>query len=101
MRRYIKENPNSEMSSYLYDNHYLQMLKESAIPNDILTKINDINKNYGTKIFVSGDLTNASKALEYTEKELKAWEKASNGTAKNPPVIDFSSVKSRDRKSVV
>ncbi len=79
---------NDEVSQYMYEEVYL---KDCDFAPEIKQRLVDINRQYGVKIFPNKNLGNdAERCLKYIERELTAWKIASNGTAKYPPVIDFT-----------
>ena len=82
------KNHNDEVSQYMYEEVYL---KDCDFAPEIKQRLVDINRQYGVKIFPNKNLGNdAERCLKYIERELTAWKIASNGTAKYPPVIDFT-----------
>ena len=94
INEFIKANPQSPMSNYLYENYYLESLKNEGIDYRIIDKCIQINNRFNVKINISHDTRFAMETLEAIEKELDAWHRASNGRAKMPPLFDFNTAKS-------
>lgn len=84
---YCKEaNTNPEMANYLYKEIYL---KNEKFPDDVLKNLVNINEKYGTKIFLSSDMSHAFKSTDFVDEELTKWQIASSGEAKMPPTLDL------------
>lgn len=101
MENFINKNPNSDISNYLYENYYLKDIASQKINSSLLEKRNKlidackkINQRFNVKIIMSSDISNGYKTMSYVYKELTNWIKASEGKAKFPPIIDFSTAKS-------
>lgn len=91
MNRYIKQYPQCKMSNYLYENYYLQDLREAGIKEEVILRCQEISKKYNIKVMPSTDSYGPLRTLDALEAEINKWIKASNGKAKLPPVIEFSS----------
>ena len=101
MENFINKNPDSDISNYLYENYYLKDIATQKIDSSLLEKRNNlinackkINQRFNVKIIMSSDISNAYKTISYVYKELTNWIKVSEGKAKFPPIIDFSTAKS-------
>lgn len=101
MENFINKNPDSDISNYLYENYYLKDIASQKIDSSLLEKRNKlinackkINQRFNVKIIMSSDISNGYKTMSYVYKELTNWIKASEGKAKLPPIIDFSTAKS-------
>ena len=101
MENFINKNPDSDISNYLYENYYLKDITTQKIDSSLLEKRNNlinackkINQRFNVKIIMSSDISNAYKTISYVYKELTNWIKVSEGKAKFPPIIDFSTAKS-------
>ncbi|MBO6273582.1 hypothetical protein J6O48_12510 [bacterium] len=90
MMEFIKTNPKSEISDYLYETYYIQHLIDTNVPQHVIDKCIEINQKYNVKIKLPSDVRLPDRAMEFIEKELDMWKEASNGQAKYPPVIDFN-----------
>lgn len=85
------KNHDNELSNYMYENIYL---KERTLPPEIKQICSEINKKYGSKLFLPVTFDGYSiQYVEYIQKELSAWKEASNGKAKYPLVIDLLNAK--------
>lgn len=93
MRQYLKKYPNSGVSNYLYERYYLHSLGQMHLKPEIIQKCKNLNNEYGVKVMISADYSNADEVFDYLNTEFKKWKNASGGNAKLPPVIDFSSAK--------
>jgi hypothetical protein len=93
MSEFMKKNPNSEISNYLYENYYLKDLENIGIKPSVIEKCKAVNKKYNVKIMPSTDSFSPVKAIQAVETELEKWVSASAGKAKLPPVIEFSTAK--------
>lgn len=104
MRQYFKDNvstdksffnsdASAELSNHLYDNYYLKELERQNIDPSIINQCKELNEKLGVKVMIPADENYAKQILSTIEEDLSKWQKASNGQAKMPPVIDFSSVK--------
>lgn len=91
LREYIGKGSNEDIKNYLYNNLYLKTLNDFGISADIISKLEEFNKQYNVKIMISSNLKEIDDILKYIELELQDWKSASNGVAKMPPVIDFNS----------
>ncbi len=99
IKEFNKDYPNSKMADYLYEEIYLKKWLEKYPDNEnvknAVEKAKIINKKFNTKIYFGNNrMSSADEVLNYVDKELGLWQKASDGAAKMPPVIDFSSAKS-------
>lgn len=82
---YAGEEP--EMANHLYEKYFLTKIKDCTIKDKCI----EINKEFGTKVFVDFD-TNLS-MLERIGNELKSWSIASDNKAQKPNIFDFSQAK--------
>ncbi len=92
MRQYMKNYPDSAMSNHLYD-QYINKVKTNNPA--AMEKLSDLNQKYNVKVFIPARYSKSKcdQILDYLDKEFAQWQKASNGTAKLPPVVDFSAAK--------
>lgn len=90
LKDYCIKNPNNEISDYFYNNYYL---KSDMVSKKLKAQCENINKKFGTKIFLSANHKEDLEVLKYTKKELAEFLRASEGKAKMPPIIDFSTIK--------
>ena len=87
---YCKNN-NDKACNKIYKDVYLN---RSDFTPEIKQKLSDISDKFGVKVFLDSNITaDTDKCLQYIEKELAEWKKASNGSAKMPPVLDFTGAK--------
>lgn len=104
MRQYFKDNvspdksyfnskASSELSDHLYDNYYLKELEKQNVAPEIIQKCKELNEKLGVKVMIPANQNLAPDFLDKIDTELTKWQKASNGQAQMPPVIDFSTVK--------
>lgn len=91
LREYLSLNINDDIGNYMYNTYYLKTLEDFGFEPEIINRLNDINKKYGVKVMISSNTTQIDTVLDYLQRELDEWKNASGGTAKMPPVIDFSS----------
>jgi len=91
LKEFCKRYPKTQMSDYFYNEHYL---KSEKIPKNLKLLCTEIDKKFGTKVFLSGCFQLFDEdALKYVEKELAEWRRASGGKAKMPTALDFSLIK--------
>lgn len=106
MRQYFKDNispdksyfnnkASAELSDHLYNNYYLKELEKQNVSPEIIKKCKELNEKLGVKVMLPANQNLAPDFLDKIDTELTKWHKASNGQAKMPPVIDFSSVKTQ------
>lgn len=95
LKNYLKLYPNTKMAEYLYNDYYLNILKEKGTDSNIISELKDIDKEYGVKVAIGLNVGDeiVKNVLKTVKTELDEWRQASNGSAKLPPVIDFSSAK--------
>ena len=80
-----------EIKNHVYENYYLKHIqKDINITDEEINLCKQINKKYGTKVFLSAETTHLEETLKYIEKELGAWQKAGGDLAVIPDTIDFS-----------
>lgn len=92
LKTFCKEKPNHEFSNYFYNEYYL---KSDLVRGNLKEKCSEINKKFGVKIFLSNNHPQNEFILNYIEKELAELEKASDGQAKKPDILDLSTIKKR------
>jgi len=90
LRDILEGNRNDEMASHFYAEYYLG---RANIPKEIKEKCLNLAKEYGTKVFLTSDLSEAAPYLEFLSDEFAQWKQQSGGQAKYPPVLDFSRIK--------
>ncbi|MCR5266719.1 MAG: GNAT family N-acetyltransferase [Cyanobacteria bacterium RUI128] len=92
LKKYIKTYPQSEMSELLYKRYLNAKTRNNS---DLANELMNINEKYGVKIFLpsSYNYNRTIETLSYVHEELNKWQIASNGAAKMPPIIDFSTAK--------
>lgn len=90
LKEFCKKNPNDEMSNYFYNEYYL---KSDMVSKEISEKCAQINEKFGTKIFLSQDLSSDNCTLNYIELELQEWQRASKGDAKSSGILDLGTIK--------
>ena len=79
-----------KIDEYLYNEYYLKSLD---IDDEIKERCLKIDEKYGTKIFFSSQCSVDEDAEESTcaiEEELECWEKASEGKARLPVILDLN-----------
>ena len=99
-KKYIQNYQDSPIANHLYD-LFIETLRQRGTSTTIISKLQEINDNYNVKVFPTGNFKDLSRKDTFTEeyqtlealsKELNAWKKASDGQAKLPPTVDFTSV---------
>ena len=90
IKDYIAGYPKSPMCNVLYDK-YLTELKTQGVSPQVIAKCKKINESFGTKVFLSAQ-DNPEIVLNDINVELSKWVKASQGQAKLPPYIDFTTI---------
>ncbi len=90
MKKYCEENTNDEFSNYFYNKYYLE--SELIQDKELRKMCSGINDKYGVKVFLSHGNPDDVLALKYIDAELSEWERASEGAAKKPPIIDLSTI---------
>lgn len=92
LKTFCKEEPHNELSNHFYNEYYL---KSDLVPEQVKDKCSEINKKFGVKVFLSSDHSQDWATLNYIEKEFAEWEKASEGQARKPAILDLSTIKRR------
>lgn len=89
LKKFLAENPDNELSSYLYENYYVKT--QPATDQKHLT---EINSKYNVKVFLSNrdKGIGTSEIFNDIDKELNNWKTASNGKAKMPPILDLNTI---------
>lgn len=92
---YSKTEP--EMANYLYDKYFLTKMADC----ELKCKCTEINKEFGTKVFV--DIYTDASMLNKIYAELTNWRIASEGKARIPYVFDMSRIKQKfvDKEDIV
>lgn len=88
LQAFIKKNnrTNPELTKILYENHYLPLVDKNQRS---ICKI--ISDRFNTKVFTSYNCFDED--IKYIYKELRQWDKASDGKAIMPRTIDLTSLK--------
>lgn len=85
------KNNNNELSQYMYESVYL---KNKTLPPEILDTLLEINKEFGTKVFLPSNITPENiECVDFIKQELTEFKRASSDKAKYPPVIDLLKAK--------
>lgn len=92
MKQYMKKFPDSPMADHLYSKYLDRVAKNNP---EGKAKLSNLNQQYNVKVFIPARYSKVKcdQVLDYLDKEFTQWKTASNGTAKMPPVVDFSSLK--------
>ncbi len=92
LRQFLIDNRGDEMGTYFWREYYL---KSRGIPEDIQQQCIEIDEKYRVKIFLTSDLTYAKEDLYFLlNTEYPEWAAHGKDSAKFPPVLDFSKIKS-------
>lgn len=89
--RFCSQNPNTAVGNHLY----AEFINNSPeIPAKVKAQCLELNNKYGVKVIPSTNTKEADKVMNFLNNELAEWTRASKGTAKLPPTIDFLNSKS-------
>jgi len=91
LNNYLKKYEGDDFLDYMYEKYYLENIQSDIkVPKNVIQKCLEINKKYGTKIFLSSDTKDIKNTLKFIEEEFKKWDKAGKDKVVYPSIIDFS-----------